>query len=340
MDFSCILVTGGAGFIGSNFIHLSLEKWPETRIIALDKIGYAGNWQNLDGVANAQNLQVVEGNVTDERLVQRLIKEVDGVVHFAAESMVDRSVINGRPFVESNVLGTYTLLDSIRRHGDVQKMLHISTPEVYGERAGGPAVENAAISPRNIYAATKAGGEMLISAFRESFGLPIVVTRGSNALGPRQHLEKVLPQWITNAIDNRSIQVYGDGAAVRDWVHVQDMNSANDLVLRNASPGEAFNIVSGTEHSVRELAEGVLMRLGKPFSLIESVGERPGHDRRYHMSADKLIALGWKAQRGFDQILDETVKWYVDNESWWRPIQQSHDFQEYLTANLSGKRQK
>lgn len=340
MDYSRILVTGAAGFIGSNFVHLSLQKWPETRIIALDKIGYAGSRQNLAGLANPESLEFVEGNVADEQLMRRLVKEVDGVVHFAAESMVDRSVIDGRPFVESNVLGTYTLLDAIRHHGDVRKILHISTPEVYGERTEAPAAEGAAIAPRNIYAATKAGAEMLISAFRQSFGLPIVITRGSNAIGPRQHLEKVLPQWIARAMDDQNILVYGDGKAVRDWIHVQDMNAANDLVLRNAAPGEAFNILTGTEHSLRELAEGVLKRLGKPLSLIQSVGERPGHDLRYHMAVNKLAALGWAPQYSFDETLDETVQWYIDNESWWRPIQQSQEFQSYMKANLAGKRSK
>lgn len=337
MNFTKILVTGAAGFIGSNFVRASLEQWPDRKIVALDKLGYAGNTANFDGLSNAGNMEFVEGDVSDEDLMRSLVKDVDGIVHFAAESMVDRSVIDGRPFAMSNVVGTYTLYDAVRHHGSVSKILHISTPEVYGERMGDAAIENATFRPRNLYAATKAGGEMLAYAYQASFGLPIVFTRGSNAIGPRQHIEKVLPLWITRAIQGQSLTVYGDGGAVRDWIDVRDMNSANDLVLREAAPGEAYNIVSGDERSLKELAEGVLTRVGAPTSLIEYVGERPAHDHRYHMAIDKLSALGWSPQYSFEQTLDDTVSWYVENQDWWQPIQDSAEYQDYLATNLRAK---
>jgi dTDP-glucose 4,6-dehydratase len=338
VEFEHILVTGGAGFIGSNFVHYSLDHWPERRVTVVDKIGYAGNVANLDGVAHPENLKVVVGDVADPDLMARLVAEVDGIVHFAAESMVDRSIMDGRPFVQSNVLGTYTLYDAVRRHGNVKKILHISTPEVYGERRDEAAAEEAPFRPRNIYAASKAGGEMFARAFSESFGLSIVMTRGSNAIGPRQHLEKVLPLWITRALLGKSLLLYGDGSAVRDWLHVQDMNSANDLVLRDGTPGEAFNIVSGQERSLLQLAQAVLTRLDRPLSLIEHVGDRTGHDLRYHMGIDRLTALGWSPRYDFEQTLDETVAWYVENEAWWRPVLDSEDYVNYLRNNFDPKR--
>lgn len=337
MHFEKILVTGAAGFIGSNFVRSSLEEWPDRKVVALDKIGYAGNVANLDGLPGGGALEFVEGDVADEALMKTLVKDVDGVVHFAAESMVDRSVIDGRPFAMSNVVGTYTLYDAIRHHGSASKILHISTPEVYGERMGDAAIEDATFRPRNLYAATKAGGEMLAYAYQASFGLPIVFTRGSNAIGPRQHIEKVLPLWITRALQGKSLTVYGDGGAVRDWIDVRDMNSANDLVLREAPAGEAYNIVSGSERSLRQVAEGVLARVGASTDLIEYVGERPGHDHRYHMSVDRLAALGWSPKYSFEETLDDTVSWYAANRDWWQPIQDSPAYQEYLDANLRTK---
>jgi dTDP-glucose 4,6-dehydratase len=331
-----LLVTGAAGFIGSNFVRYSLERHPECAVIGMDNLSYAGNLANLADIRDSSQFDFVHADICDSSAVKGLVRQVDAVVNFAAASMVDRSVIDPRPFVQSNFVGAHILMQEALEAG-VGRFLQISTPEVYGQRLGDAALEQSAMAPRNIYASCKAGAEMLASAYFHSFGLPVVVTRGSNAVGPYQHVEKVLPFWITNALESKPLPLYGNGKAVRDWIQVDDLNAANDLVLRQGVPGEAYNVISGEERSLQQVATAILRTLGKPDTLIELVGDRPGHDYRYHMDATKVMALGWRPQHDFENTIRETVRWYSNNEGWWRAVKYSADFLDYSRRNYHRK---
>jgi dTDP-glucose 4,6-dehydratase len=314
-----ILVTGGAGFIGSNFIHYLLANY-DYRIINLDALTYAGNLDNLRDIDGDPRHRFVHGDICDPDTVRPLMREVDAVVNFAAETHVDRSLMEGRSFIETDVLGTYVLLEEARQ-ADIQRFLHISTDEVYGDVPPGVASrEEDPLRPRSPYAASKAGGEMQCRAFFETYGLPVLITRASNNVGPYQHPEKAVPLFITNALDGQPIPLYGDGRQVRDWQYVADHCQALDLVLRQGEPGQAYNVGADNERPNIEMVENILTLLNKPMSLIRHVEDRPGHDRCYRMDSSKVRALGWSPSHDFWAAIEKTVAWYVEHRWWWEKI--------------------
>lgn len=303
-----ILVTGGAGFIGSNYVHHVLEE-TDAEVRTLDALTYAGDRSNLDGV-DASRHTFVEGDITDRALVDDLLADVDVVVNFAAESHVDRSIEGARPFVVSNVVGTQTLLDAALDH-DVERFVQISTDEVYGEIAEGTFAESDRLDPRNPYAASKAGGDHLALSYHETHGLPVVVTRSSNNYGPRQHEEKLIPKLVRRASRGEPLPIYGDGSNVREWTYVTDNCAAVDLVRREGEPGEIYNVGSGDERTNLEVARAVLEAVGADESLIEFVEDRPGHDQRYALDSTKVRTLGWEPAYEFEQGLERTVDYYL-----------------------------
>ncbi|MGI5835212.1 MAG: dTDP-glucose 4,6-dehydratase [Chloroflexota bacterium] len=330
-----LLVTGGAGFIGSNFVRYMLNEHPDYQIIVLDKLTYAGNLANLEDVSGNPRYQFVRGDICDQQLVDSLVAEVDAIVNFAAETHVDRSIMDAGSFIQTDVYGTFVLLEAARKH-EISRFLQVSTDEVYGDIPVGSSKEQDPLRPRSPYSASKAGGEMMVQAYHTTYGLPVLITRGSNTYGPYQYPEKLIPVLITNALDNMELPIYGDGQQVRDWLHVLDHCSGIDVVLHNGKVGEAYNIGGGNERANLDITGKVLDLLDKPRSLIRFVKDRPGHDRRYSLDCSKLHSLGWKPARDFDQGLSETVQWYVANESWWRPLK-SGEYWEYYKSNYAGR---
>ncbi len=325
-----ILVTGGAGFIGSTYIRHVLGRYPEDTVVTLDLLTYAGSLANLDGVLDDPRHQFVRGDIADADIVDALVSEADAVVNIAAETHVDRSLIDPGAFVRANVAGVLTLLDAVRRYG--KRMLQVSTDEVYGDiETGHYSVETDPLRPRSPYAAAKAGGELMCQSFFVSYGTEVVITRGCNTIGPRQHPEKLIPLFVTNALRDLPLPVYGDGLQVRDWLHADDHAAAIDLVLRQGRPGEAYNVGAGNEGPNIDVVRALLRRLGKPDSLIAHVPDRPGHDRRYALDWSKIHReLGWSPARDRVQTLDETIDWYVSNPAWWEAIRDgSADFNDY-----------
>ena len=326
-----LLVTGGAGFIGSAFVRHTLAAHPEDSVLVLDKLTYAGNPRNLDPVAGDPRLAFVRGDICDAQVVAPLVHEVDVVVNFAAESHVDRSLEAPGQFIQTDVYGTYVLLENARAAGHA-RFLHISTDEVYGDVPTGASPESSALRPTSPYSASKAGAEMMVWAYRASYGAPVITTRGANTYGPYQYPEKIIPLFITNALDDRPLPIYGDGGAVRDYLHVADHVNGIDTALRLGTPGEDYNIGVGGETSGVEVADLVLAALGKPASLKQHVRDRAGHDRRYAVDSAKLRALGWQPDVAFDRGLVDTVEWYAANEAWWRPLK-TGDFWSFYKRN-------
>ncbi len=322
-----LLVTGGSGFIGSNFIRYVLSEHPDDRVVNLDKLTYAGNPANLADLESDPRYTFVQGDIADADLVRDVTRGVDAVVNFAAPSHVDRSILDADEFLRTNVLGVRVLLEAVRSLR-VPRLLHVSTDEVYGSIAKGAASETAPLRPSNPYSAAKAGGDLLALAYWNTHGVPVVITRSSNNFGPYQYPEKMVPLFITNAIDNQPLPVYGDGHQVRDWIYVLDNCSAIDLVLRQGVAGEIYNIGGGHEVANVTLTHDILRLLGKPDSLIELVADRPGHDRRYALDATKLWKLGWAPRYPFASALETTVRWYREREAWWRPLK-SGEFRAY-----------
>jgi len=314
-----LLVTGGAGFIGSNFIRHVLAAHPEDRVVNLDALTYAGNVENVRDVEGDPRYRFVQGDVCDGRLVREAMGGVDAVVHLAAESHVDRANLGAGEFLRTNVGGTGTLLEAARELR-IARFVQVSTDEVYGSLATGAARESDPLNPSNPYAASKAAADLLARAYWITHRLPVVVTRAANTFGPYQYPEKVIPLFVTNALEDRPLPLYGDGRQVRDWLYVLDHCAAIDLVLRQGREGEIYNIGAGTEIENRELTRRILRLLGKPESLIEAVTDRPGHDRRYALDASKTRALGWAPRHTFEQALETTVGWYRTHEAWWRPL--------------------
>ncbi|MGD0834054.1 MAG: dTDP-glucose 4,6-dehydratase [Candidatus Dormibacteria bacterium] len=312
-----LLVTGGAGFMGSEFVRLTLRDHPEDQVLVLDALTYAGNLHNLDDVAGDPRLRFVHGDVTDARVVDRLAAEADAIVNFAAETHVDRSIEDAGRFIQTDVFGAHVLMEAARRHGH-ERFLQVSTDEVYGDVPVGRSAETDPLRPRSPYSASKAGAEMLVWAYRATHGFPAIVTRGSNTYGPRQFPEKIVPLFITNAIDDLPLPLYGDGLAVRDYVFVEDHCRAIDVALRTGTPGDDYNIGGGGEHTGVAVADAVLAALGKPPSLKRFVEDRPGHDRRYSLDDTRMRRLGWAPRVDFDDGIRRTVEWYVANASWWR----------------------
>lgn len=316
-----ILITGGAGFIGSAFVRYMVNTYPQYNIIVLDKLTYAGNLDNLLPVHDEPNYKFEHGDIANRDTVHRLIEahRIDTIVNFAAESHVDRSILDPDAFVHTDTVGIYILLDTARLLG-VNRIHHVSTDEVYGSISVGFFKEGDLLEPNSPYAASKAGGEMMVRAYNVTYGLHTTVTRGSNTFGPYQYPEKVAPFFITEAIDDHPLPVYGDGMQVRDWLYVDDHATAIDLVLHQGQPGEIYNVGGENERHNIDVTHLILNLLGKPDALIRHVTDRPGHDRRYALNCDKIHALGWQQSGAFETLLEKTVRWYQHNEWWWRKI--------------------
>ncbi|MFS7876991.1 dTDP-glucose 4,6-dehydratase [Streptomyces asiaticus] len=319
-----IVVTGGAGFIGSHFVRQTLTgaypAWADAQVVVVDKLTYAGNEANLAEVADSPRLRFVRGDICDGELVGKLLRDTDLVVHFAAESHVDRSISGAEEFVRTNVLGTHTLLNAAA-NAEVEKFVHISTDEVYGSIESGSWSEEEPLEPNSPYSASKASSDLLARAFHRTHGLPVCVTRCSNNYGPYQHPEKVIPLFVTNLMDGKPVPLYGDGGNVRDWLHVDDHCRGIALVAENGRPGEVYNIGGGTELTNLELTERLLELLGADRSLIERVPDRKGHDRRYSVDIAKISAeLGYRPEMSFETGLAETAKWYMTHRGWWEPL--------------------
>ena len=316
-----LLVTGAAGFIGSNFVRYLLAKYPDYRVMVLDALTYAGNLDNLADLWGNPNLQFIHGNIENAALVNNLARNVDTIVNFAAESHVDRSIENPGAFIETDVRGVFVLLEAAKQFNHA-RFVHISTDEVYGSIETGSFREGDPLEPNSPYSASKAGGELLVRAYHVTYGLPTIVTRGSNNFGPYHYPEKLIPFFITNAIDDLPLPVYGDGKQVRDWMYVLDHCEGIDLALHRGEAGEVYNVGGGNERFNIDVTRQVLGLLGKPESLIRYVADRPGHDRRYSIDCAKLKALGYAPAQSFEERLAQTVRWYVDNEGWWRKIKE------------------
>jgi dTDP-glucose 4,6-dehydratase len=320
-----LLVTGGAGFIGSGFVRDRLSRFPEDSIRVLDKLTYAGRRENLDGLP-ADRFELVEADIADRDAVRGAIEGCDAVVNFAAESHVDRSIESPGEFITTDVFGTFVLLDAARDAGI--RHLQISTDEVYGSIEEGTFTEASPIEPSSPYSASKAGGDLLVRAFVHTYGADALICRASNNYGPRQYPEKLIPLCILNALAGDPLPVYGDGMQVRNWLHVSDFCSAISVVLERGEAGEVYNVGGPDELPNIEVVKRILELTGRDESLITYVTDRPGHDRRYSLSADRTEGLGWRAQVGFTDGLESTVAWYRENEEWWAPIR-SGDYREY-----------
>jgi dTDP-glucose 4,6-dehydratase len=328
-----VLVTGGAGFIGSNFVRFALRTHPEWRVTTLDKLTYAGRRENLHDVMDDARHTFVHGDIADAAVSAPLVERAAIVVHFAAETHVDRSIMAAGEFIRTDVEGTFVLLEAARRAQGLRRFVQISTDEVYGSVPEGSSRETDELKPRNPYAASKAGADRLAYSYWATYDVPVIVTRASNNYGPYQFPEKVIPLFATNAIDDIPVPLYGDGRNVRDWLHVDDHCRALDLLIERGRNGEVYNIGGGNDVMNVELTHRILAALGKPASLIKPVADRLGHDRRYSLDTTKLRGLGWTPQVPFDEGLSATVAWYRENEWWWRPIKERDPaFRAYYEA--------
>ena len=332
-----ILVTGGAGFIGSNFVRYMVEKYSDYHIINLDALTYCGNLENLKDIEDKDNYTFVKGDIRDKAIVNELVEKSDYVINFAAESHVDRSIADPEIFIKSNVLGTQVLLNAAKEHG-VEKYIQISTDEVYGTLGKtGYFTEDTPLKPNSPYSASKAGGDLIARAYHETFGLPVNITRCSNNYGPYQFPEKLIPLMISNALEDKKLPVYGDGKNVRDWLHVHDHCSAIDLVLHEAKPGEVYNIGGNNEKQNIEIVKLILGELGKDESLIEFVTDRLGHDRRYAIDSTKIQEeLSWSPEYTFEVGIRKTIQWYLDNQDWMSQVK-SGQYQQYYERMYSGR---
>lgn len=333
-----IMVTGGAGFIGSNFVHYLLEKYPGYHVLVYDKLTYAGNLANLVDIADNPRYHFVKGDICDADAVREAIRQfdIDTIVNFAAETHVDRSIMDADAFIHTDIYGTYVLLEAVRELG-LERYHQVSTDEVYGEVLEDASKEDDPLRPRSPYAASKAGAEHLVHAYFITYGLPVTITRGSNNIGPYQYPEKVVPLFVTNAIDDRPLPLYGDGTQMRDYQYVEDHCEGIDIVLHHGKLGEAYNLGTGVETRNIDMARMILRILGKPESLIQPVKDRPGHDRRYALNCEKIKALGWRSRHTFEEGLEKTVRWYVEHEEWWRPLK-SGEYLEYYRRQYLERR--
>jgi dTDP-glucose 4,6-dehydratase len=332
-----ILVTGAAGFIGSAFVRHMVAKYPQYNVIAFDKLTYAGNVDNLLPVSDEVNYRFDRGDIASRADVARVLKqyEVDTVVNFAAESHVDRSILAPDAFIHTNTVGVHLLLDEARAHG-VGRFVQVSTDEVYGDIAAGYSVESDGFAPNSPYAASKAGGELLARAYHITHGMDVVVTRGSNTFGPYQYPEKIMPFFITEALDDKSLPLYGDGMQVRDWLYVHDHVTGIETALLHGRSGEAYNVAGENQQHNIDVTKRILALLGKSETLIKHVPDREGHDRRYAMNCDKLRALGWQRQYTFEDGVVQTVAWYRNNEWWWRKIK-TGEYLEYYKRQYAAR---
>ncbi|MBI2144035.1 dTDP-glucose 4,6-dehydratase [Candidatus Woesearchaeota archaeon] len=312
-------VTGGMGFIGSNFIRHLLSSRSGVEVVNFDKLTYAGNVNNLKDIANSPGYRFVKGDICDAAAVETAMKGCDVVVNFAAESHVDRSISDAQPFIRTNYVGSYVLLEVAKKLG-IRRFIQVSTDEVYGSRQKGFFSENDKLSPSSAYSASKAAADLLALSYFTTHKQPVVVVRSSNNFGPFQYPEKLIPLFIANAMENKPLPVYGDGLYRRDWLFVEDNCEAIALVMEKGEPGEIYNIGGGNEHANIDVTAAILKALGRPKSLISYVEDRKGHDRRYAIDSAKIKKLGWKPRHRFEDALQATVQWYADNEWWWRPL--------------------
>lgn len=327
-----LLVTGGSGFIGSNLIHYWLGRFSDGKVINLDLLTYAGNPDNLRDVEEDPRYEFVKGDIRDPEVVGELFPRADFVVHLAAETHVDRSIVDAGEFVLTDVYGSFILLEALRE-ADIEVFLHVSTDEVYGSRDRGFFTEEDSLNPSSPYAASKAGADRLAYSYVVTYGLPVIIIRPSNNYGPYQYPEKFIPLFTTNALEDRKLPLYGEGTNVRDWLFVEDHCRAIELILKRGDLGEVYNVGANQEVPNIEVAERILNLLGKPRSLINFVRDRPGHDRRYALDCTKIQALGWAPERPFDRGLEETVEWYRDRTDWWHKIKhQSEEFRRFHEA--------
>jgi dTDP-glucose 4,6-dehydratase len=329
-----LLIAGGAGFIGSNFVHYILDKYPDYRVVVYDKLTYAGNLDNLKDVESDPRFAFIQGDICDAAAVEQALRQhaIDAIVNFAADTHVDRSLMAPGVFIQTDVYGTFILLEAAKKLG-IERYHQVSTDEVYGQVLQGSSLESDPLEARSPYSASKAGGDLMVQAYFASFGLPVTITRGSNNIGPYQYPEKVVPVFITNAMDNLPLPVYGDGRQMRDYQYVVDHCEGIDVVLHKGRSGEIYNVGSGVETYNIDMALTILELLDKPESLIQHVTDRPGHDRRYSINCDKVKALGWRPSNAFAQALEKTVRWYVKNEWWWRKIKSGEHYGEYYQRN-------
>lgn len=318
-DILKLLVTGGCGFIGSNFIHHMMKKYPDYHIINLDKLTYAGNLENLKELETNPNYSFVKGDICDPHFVHEVMKHADQVVHFAAESHVDRSIEDGSVFVKTNVLGTHTLLQSALEY-KIKRFIHVSTDEVYGSIKSGSFKETDILTPSSPYSSSKAGSDLLAQSYYITYDFPVIITRCTNNYGPYQYPEKLIPLFATNILENKKVPVYGTGTNVRDWIYVLDHCKAIDFILHHGTSGEIYNVGGGNEKTNIEITSKILELLGKDESMIEYVKDRPGHDFRYSLDCSKLMALGWRPEYSFEEALELTVKWYMQNKWWWEKL--------------------
>ena len=333
-----VLVTGGAGFIGSNFVRQAIAAHPDWRVTTLDKLTYAGRLENLEGLLDHPRHTFVKGDVADAAVAAPLVQASEIVVHFAAETHVDRSIQHAGTFITTDVFGTFVLLEAARQAPRLRRFVQISTDEVYGSVPEGASRETDELRPRNPYAASKAGADRLAYSYWATYGVPVVITRASNNYGPFQFPEKIIPLFVTNALDDRSVPLYGDGLNERDWLHVADHCRALELLIDAGEPGEVYNIGGGNHVRNIDLTREILRLLGKPDALIRPVADRPGHDRRYSLDTAKVQALGWTPRVPFAEGLAETVAWYRANEWWWRPIKQDDPAFRAYYQNQYGER--
>ena len=325
-----VLVTGGAGFIGSNFVRHALATHDDWRVTTLDKLTYAGRMENLEGVLDHPRHRFVKGDVADAAVASPLVKASQIVVHFAAETHVDRSIQNAGDFIKTDVYGTFVLLEAARESPGLRRFIQISTDEVYGSVPVGSSRETDELRPRNPYSASKAGADRLAYSYWATYGVPVIITRASNNYGPNQFPEKLIPLFITNLLDDIPVPLYGDGQNERDWLHVNDHCRAVDLLIDRGVPGEVYNVGGGNQVKNVDLTHRILELLGRPKTLITPVADRPGHDRRYSLDTSKLESAGWRPRANFDQGLAETVAWYREHERWWRPIKdEDPEFRKY-----------
>jgi len=334
-----VLVTGGAGFIGSNFVRHAVAAHPDWQITTLDKLTYAGRLENLQGVIDHPRHTFIKGDIADPEVASRLVKASEIVVHFAAETHVDRSLLSAGEFIKTDVFGTFVLLEAAREASHLRRFIQISTDEVYGSVAEGASRESDELRPRNPYSASKAAADRLAYSYWATYNVPVVITRASNNYGPYHFPEKVIPLFITNAMDNIPVPLYGDGLQERDWLHVSDHCRAVDLLIGQGTSGEVYNVGGGNHVRNIDLTERILALTGRTDALIQRVPDRLGHDRRYSLDTSKLAKLGWRPEVPFDAGLQETVAWYKENEWWWRPIKENDPaFRAYYDAQYGPRR--
>jgi dTDP-glucose 4,6-dehydratase len=333
-----VLVTGGAGFIGSNFVRYAIAAHPDWHVTTLDKLTYAGRLENLKSVEDHPRHRFVKGDIADMAVAGPLVRESEVVVNFAAETHVDRSIKHAADFITTDVFGTFVLLEAARENANLRRFVQISTDEVYGSVPVGSSKETDELKPRNPYSASKAGADRLAYSYWATYQVPVIITRASNNYGPNQFPEKIIPLFITNLVDDIPVPLYGDGQNERDWLHVDDHCRGVDLLIDKGADGEVYNIGGGNQVKNVDLTHRLLELVGKSTSLITPVADRPGHDRRYSLDTNKLEALGWQPQEPFEEGLAKTVRWYRENEWWWRPIKdEDPEYRKYYQSQYGNR---